>query len=220
MHITKAKIFLSYAREDVLKVENIYKKLSEAGFSPWMDTRNLTPGEEWRVSIENAIRDSHFFIIFLSTNTLKRGMIQKEIRIAFEIWSEMFDNDIYFIPVRLEECKIPEKLSKFQYLDLFVDSENRFLKLVEIIQEGLNRRDMLDKDLQPGSIGKLLSNISYDFGTLIALIEGETQWLLHLNEEVKLTEKEIISSLKNINSFSERAKRLTDWLAKESKQFI
>lgn len=31
-------IFLCYAREDIEEVQNIYQKLKEENFQPWMDT--------------------------------------------------------------------------------------------------------------------------------------------------------------------------------------
>ncbi|MCK6563049.1 toll/interleukin-1 receptor domain-containing protein, partial [bacterium] len=103
----EVKIFLSYAREDRERVETIYEKLSQAGFSPWMDAKNILPGERWEASIESAIENSHFFLACLSTNSVdKRGLIQKETKKAIDILSKLLDNDIYFIPIRLEECNV------------------------------------------------------------------------------------------------------------------
>ena len=41
---TTAQIFLSYAREDAERVENLYQKLSDAGFKPWMDKKDILGG--------------------------------------------------------------------------------------------------------------------------------------------------------------------------------
>ncbi len=57
----KAQIFLSYVREDEEKVRNLYQKLSDAGFKPWMDIHDVLPGEDFRIAIQNAIRNSHIF---------------------------------------------------------------------------------------------------------------------------------------------------------------
>ena len=109
------QIFLSYAREDEEKVENLYRKLSDAGFKPWMDKKDILPGEKWKSSIQTAIRRSDFFLACLSVNSVnKRGFLQKEIKDALDIWQEMLDSDIYLIPVRLEDCEAPERLGDFQ----------------------------------------------------------------------------------------------------------
>lgn len=135
----KAQIFLSYAREDRVKVEVLYQQLSEAGFRPWMDKKDLLPGERWKSSIGRAIRRSDFFVICLSTNSVhKRGFFQKEIRSALEIWREKLESDIYLIPVRLDDCEVPDSLSEFQWLNLF--KEDDWTHLVRALQTGIERR--------------------------------------------------------------------------------
>jgi CheY-like chemotaxis protein len=53
---------------------------------------------------------------------------------------EQLDADIYLIPIRLEECEVPDRLSEFQYLDLFEDGAGE--KLLMAIQEGMKRREV------------------------------------------------------------------------------
>ena len=93
-----AQIFLSYAREDEEKVKNLYQELSDAGFRPWMDKKDILAGERWRSSLQTAIRRSDFFLACLSANSVnKRGFLQKEIKDALGIWQEKLDDDIYLI---------------------------------------------------------------------------------------------------------------------------
>jgi len=133
------EIFLSYAREDAEKVENLYQKLSDAGFKPWMDKKDIVPGESWKSSIQGAIQRSDFFLVCLSANSVsKRGFIRKEIEHALDIWQEELDRDIYLIPVRLEDCEVPESLSDFQWVNLF--EEYGWARLVEAIKVGMERR--------------------------------------------------------------------------------
>lgn len=132
------KIFLSYASEDKAHVEQLYQKLLDARFKPWMDTKDILPGERWEYSINKAIRVSDFFIVCLSTNSVsKRGFLQKEIKNALNIWQEKLEADIYLIPVRLEKCEVPDSLKVFQWVDLFED--DWFSKLVKAINAGLER---------------------------------------------------------------------------------
>lgn len=139
------QIFLSYARQDKEKIENLYLKLSDVGFKPWMDTKDILPGERWRVAIEKAIHNSEFFLACLSTNSVnKRGFLQREIKDALDIWEEKLDSDIVLIPARIEDCEVPESLSDFQRADLF--EEGGWSLLVKAIQEGVKRQT---KTIQP-----------------------------------------------------------------------
>jgi hypothetical protein len=140
------QIFLSYAREDEEKVKKLYQRLSDAGLKPWMDQEDLLPGESWKLRISQAIRQSDFFLVCLSDNSIdKRGWIQREIKQALDIWQEMLDSDIYLIPARLEDCEVPERLSDFQWVDLF--EEDGWTRLVKAIQEGMKRRTPVAKSI-------------------------------------------------------------------------
>jgi hypothetical protein len=57
-------IFLSYAKEDVQQVDQIYEKLKNAGYQAWMDIHDISPGQNWQFEIRNAISICHAAIIF------------------------------------------------------------------------------------------------------------------------------------------------------------
>jgi len=137
--LAEAQIFLSYAREDRGKVEDLYQKLFDSGFKPWMDKKDILPGEKWESCIQKAIRHSDLFLVCLSANSVdKRGWFQKEISQALDIWKEKLESDIYLLPVRLEDCKVPERLAEFQYVNLF--EGDGWALLVKAIQVGVGRR--------------------------------------------------------------------------------
>ena len=141
-----SQIFLSYAREDEEKVENLYRKLSDAEFKPWMDKKDILPGEIWQSCIQRAIRRSDFFLACLSAKSVnRRGFLQREIKDALDIWQEMLEDDIYLIPVRLEDCEVPESLRDFQWVNLF--EEDGWTRLVEAIQVGVGRRAEVTKPI-------------------------------------------------------------------------
>jgi len=140
------QIFLSYAREDEEKVKNLHQQLSDARFKPWMDKKDILPGEIWQSCIQKAIQRSDFFLACLSAKSVKkRGFLQKEIEDALNIWLEKLEDDIYLIPVRLEDCEVPERLRKFQWVNLF--EEDGWMRLVQAIQVGMERRE----ELPPGT---------------------------------------------------------------------
>jgi hypothetical protein len=127
-------IFISYAREDQVAVVPIYERLRERGYAPWMDLRDIVGGEDWERAISQAITKADFFLSFLSTKSVqKRGVLQREILGAIEKWKEKLPDDIYLIPIRLEECELPERLAQFQAIDLYApDGWERLLGALEL----------------------------------------------------------------------------------------
>ncbi len=142
---TTVQIFLSYAQEDQEQVKDLYQKLSAAGLKPWMDKKDILPGETWKPSIRRAIRDADFFLACLSANSVgKRGWIQREIKDALDIWQGKLEDDIYLIPARLDDCEAPESLRDFQWVDLF--EGDGWARLAKAIQVGMERQG---KDIEP-----------------------------------------------------------------------
>ncbi|HEY6328686.1 MAG TPA: TIR domain-containing protein [Blastocatellia bacterium] len=137
---SNTQIFLSYVRADRELVKAVYQELSSKGFRPWMDIEDLFPGEVWRQKIERAIAASDFFLACLSRRSVnKRGFLQREIRNALDLFQEKLPDDIYLIPVRLEDCKVPETLTHLQWVDL--SSQDGWERLLRAINVGLHRRE-------------------------------------------------------------------------------
>lgn len=125
MDTPKSKIFLSYAHEDIGMAKRIYEDLKRFGLDVWIDYENLLPGQLWKTTIEKTIKGSQYYLLLLSTYSVtKRGFIQKEMRIAYEVLEQCSENDIYIIPVRLDECEPPIKIGEINWIDLFPIDEN------------------------------------------------------------------------------------------------
>ncbi len=114
----KRKIFISYARADYNFASDIYYFLKENGFIPWLDKFDLVPGQDWELEILQNIKTSDFFIACLSKNSVsKRGYVQKELKQALSLLEQFPEGEIYLIPVRIDDCIVPESLSSRQWLD-------------------------------------------------------------------------------------------------------
>ena len=130
--VTSTRTFISYAREDAEPALRLYEDLLGRGFEPWIDVKDLLPGQDFRSAIRQAIRDSSRFIALLSTRSLnKRGFVQAELSEALAILDEIPQGEIFLIPVRLESCEpSDEKLKALHWVDLFEDYE-RAVQLIE-----------------------------------------------------------------------------------------
>ncbi len=113
-------VFLSYAKEDVKRIERIYANLKAAGYQPWMDTHDLKPGQDWKAALQLAISKCDAALICLSNNSVsKTGYIQVELREFFEQRKRRPEGSIFVIPVRLEPCTVPTSMAELHYADLF-----------------------------------------------------------------------------------------------------
>ena len=127
-----ANIFISYAREDIEIVRRLNRDLKLAGFFPWFDDEKILPGQNWRHEIKIAIKKCDYFIAILSKHSIdKIGFVQKELKIALDIFDLFPNSKIFLIPVRLEECfPTNETLQDLHWADLFPNYEDGLNKIL------------------------------------------------------------------------------------------
>lgn len=124
------KIFLCHSSGDKPQVRQLHDLLLKHGAAPWLDAEQLLPGQDWNLEINRALDDSDVILVCLSKGSVdKEGYVQREVRIALDRALEMPEGRIFLIPVRLEECALPTRLSSYQYVDLF--AENGVEKLIK-----------------------------------------------------------------------------------------
>jgi TIR domain-containing protein len=126
-------IVLSYAPDDMMRVERFYRVFDEAGLKPWMDSIDRPPGALWERALSVAIRRCDLLIIFLSERSVdKHGLLRKELIQALSDWEEREADDVYVVLARLEACKVPDQLAKFQKFEALDDV--KALQLVRLLQ--------------------------------------------------------------------------------------
>ena len=145
--------FISYVREDAKEVDHLQRALEAAGIRIWRDTRDLWPGEDWRLKIQEAItNDSLVFIACFSHHSLARTKTYQnaEIALARQQMELRRPDQPWFLPVRLSDCEIPSldlgggrMLGDLQCVDLFSDHWDHGM---ERLVEGI-RRVMVSLDV-------------------------------------------------------------------------
>jgi hypothetical protein len=123
--------FISYVREDARRVDELQRALEAAGIPVWRDTADLWPGEDWRAKIRRAITDDALvFIACFSWASVRRDTSyqNEELTLAVEQLRLRQPENPWLIPVRLDECTIPDRdigagrtLASIQRVDLFDD---------------------------------------------------------------------------------------------------
>ena len=116
------KIFLSYAREDEPRVKRLAKKLAAVGLNnAWLDRTHIKPGDEWRAEIYRALSASGAVIVCLSPATevkAKTQFFNTEVGWAIKLAGNPRSRSV-IIPVKLTECKVPSRLQRWHYAELF-----------------------------------------------------------------------------------------------------
>ena len=140
-HVSRARVFLSYAPPDREQVLLLYQHLEAAGFVPWMDRKDIYGGMDWEHAVRSALEESDFVVVCLSRNSRGRhSQVASEIRATLELSDQILRADAYLIPVRLDSCEIAdERLERLSYVDLF--ERNGFQQLARALATGMSRRN-------------------------------------------------------------------------------
>jgi outer membrane protein assembly factor BamD (BamD/ComL family) len=143
------KVFLCHASGDKPLVRDLYKRLVAEGVDAWLDKEKLLPGQDWRLEIPKAVKEADVVVVCLSNKSVtKEGYVQKEIKFALDIAEEKPAGAIFLIPARLEDCIVPERLSRWQWVDLY--EENGFIQLLRSLK------------LRAVAVGAIIEPASYE----------------------------------------------------------
>jgi hypothetical protein len=103
-------LFVSYARVDRLRVEELTAVLRAGGFEPWWDDR-LDPGDDWKAELKARITSCEAFLCLLSTDAIESEWCQWELAQAAAL-------SIPIVPILLRGgTKIPRAIENLHYLD-------------------------------------------------------------------------------------------------------
>ena len=136
-------VFVSYRRYDTILVNKIVDSLEKSGIDVWMDRTKLLPGEDWQLSIQKAIQNGMYFLACFSNNYWKgrKNYMNEELQIAIDELRKMPDDQIWFIPVKLDDCKIPtfqirqnKDLGSKQIVDLHENWKIGIEKIIGVIK--------------------------------------------------------------------------------------
>jgi hypothetical protein len=117
---SKLNVFLCHANEDKKSIRKLYKRLKKDGCKPWFDEEDLVGGQEWELEIEKSVEKSDVVIVCLSNKSItKAGYVQKEIKFALDIADRQPEGTIYIIPLRLEDCILPNRLKRWQAIESY-----------------------------------------------------------------------------------------------------
>ena len=124
------KVFISYSHQDSACAHGIARYLSRHGCEVWIDSQNLELGERWASDIEAALQEADITVGILSSSSLRRPEVLKEINYSLKRMEEEGTEKfrVFFVVVgqihpswfkddgSAEEIR--KYLSQYQYVEL------------------------------------------------------------------------------------------------------
>lgn len=125
--MTNDLIFFSYSRSDSEFALELAKKLQETGANIWIDQLDIKPSMHWDNTIEEALASSNRLVVILSKNSVASENVKDEYSHAIEKGKQV-------VPVLLEDCEVPFRLTRLQYADFTLDPDDGMKTLVETLK--------------------------------------------------------------------------------------
>jgi tetratricopeptide (TPR) repeat protein len=75
-------IFISHSTQNDPTVQQLRQMLELHGQLPWVDSREMTGGDDLDTTIETSIRTARYFLVVVSIEALSSGWVQRELGIA------------------------------------------------------------------------------------------------------------------------------------------
>ena len=102
--------FLSYSRSDERIALRLAKDLRASGVPMWVDQLDIRPSEHWDKAIERAVSSCRGLVVILSPRSVASDNVADEISFAI-------DNGKSVLPVMIERCTLPLRLTRMQVVD-------------------------------------------------------------------------------------------------------
>jgi hypothetical protein len=108
------RVFICHSSNDKPAVRLLYRRLITENIDAWLDEERLLSGQDFNFEIAKAVRKADVVIVCLSRESIiKAGFIQKEIKYALDVADEQPEGAIFLIPLKLQECEVPERLRRW-----------------------------------------------------------------------------------------------------------
>lgn len=111
-------VFLSHSNKDKPSVEQLAERLKADGLKVWFDKWVIKPGDSIPLAIEKGLESTRTMILLMTGNSVgKKGSDWVTLERHTTLFRDPVNKERRFVPVLLEETRIPESLQLFAYVD-------------------------------------------------------------------------------------------------------
>ena len=130
--------FVSYSRKDSGFVKKLVNDLKAGGASVWFDQVDIQPGTGWDTAVQHALNECPQMLLVLSPTSAASANVLDEISVALR-------TNKTILPILHEDCEIPIRVSRLQYIDFRKD----YAAALEQLLEQLRIHQALDSGRAP-----------------------------------------------------------------------
>lgn len=124
----KPNIFISYSRQCIGFVDDLFHKLEKRGFSTiWLDYLSLVPGRPWNGQIEKGLEQSDLLLLVVSPESISSRSVEIE-------WRHFLEKRKRIILLIFQAVTLPKELEGLEWVDFrggFFFAFRKLLKLIE-----------------------------------------------------------------------------------------
>lgn len=140
--------FLAYNSADKPQVRRLADRLRGAGQRVWFDEWIIQPGDDIYLAIERGLEASRTLVLCLSQAALGSDWVGLERSTV--LFRDPANAGRRFIPLLLTDCRIPDTLRRYRYVDYRAEAEAAFKELLNGICALSELRSNIDSWLSGG----------------------------------------------------------------------
>jgi hypothetical protein len=180
-----AKAFVSYSRADTDFVLRLCQDLRAAGAPIWLDQLDIHPGEDWDKAIERGLFECGRMLAVLSPKSVSSQNVLDEIGYALSKKKPI-------IPVLHQDCEVPYRLNRIQYVDFRTAYDEPLKHLLSAIGDAKENPRTI-----PLPVAHDRSRRLYILaGAGVAAIAGLLTWYTHSHPHVPVALKRAVETQK------------------------
>ncbi len=120
------QVFICYARADIQFASQLVENLADYDLTVWMDMRSIPHGSNWDIEVQKGLDGSDLMLVLLTPSSAASQNVADE-------WSYFIEKNKPIVPLLVEPCEVPFRLSRRQRVDFTYDYKSGFQQLLQAI---------------------------------------------------------------------------------------
>ncbi|MCC7446721.1 MAG: toll/interleukin-1 receptor domain-containing protein [Anaerolineae bacterium] len=120
------QVFICYARADMPFALQLIEDLNDYDLTVWMDMQSIPHGANWDIEVQKGLDSSDLMLVLLTPSSVASQNVADE-------WSYFIEKNKPIVPLMVELCEVPFRLSRRQRVDFTGDYKTGFEQLITAI---------------------------------------------------------------------------------------
>ncbi len=120
------QLFICYSRADKQFAAQLVEDLADYDVRVWMDVRSIPHGTNWDLEVQKGLDSSDMMLVLLTPSAVASQNVADE-------WSYFIEKNKPIVPLLIQPCEVPFRLSRRQRVDFTTDYKTGFQQLIRAI---------------------------------------------------------------------------------------